>query len=856
MGWSSNMSTTNQYIVYEIGITQNSQSITNNTSNVTVQVWVTRTNSGYTTYGTGTVYCRINGALYSASITPSQKITNSGIYIFSTTLNIPHNSDGTKTLTCSAWISHERFSSNEQSYSQTLSTIPRKSELAVSNGTLGTTQTLTVTRKSTSFTHTITYTCGSYSGTICDKSTSTSISWTPPLEFANGEPNGGSVYISLKIETFNGSTSIGSNTYSITCAIPTSVVPTVSFTVGDAMGYLSTYSAYVQTKSKFQIAITAAGVYSSTIKSYSTSVDGKTFSDSSFTTDVIKNSGTLTITVTVTDSRGRTATTSKTVTVLAYVGPKISSFSVKRCNSSGGSDSAGAYLGLTFSASITALNSKNTAAYVVKYKKKTDRSYTSATLSSYAGSYSVSNGTYVFAASTSSSYDVILEVTDAFSTANKSGEGSSITKLFSWLNQGLGWAFGKVAEFKDALEVAWNTYIRSNLHVNGSVMVKGSTDIDGKNLLRKTSSKWSNWVTPTVNTNNIGTNFFYGYDLGKLTKDTPVSISFDIEFSGVTASSSGAFKVYSQEVYYPNADNPSSAVYDIGPIYGAMIIKSPPTDGVYHYTKTAALTRDCTAFNRMAFNIRCDYWGSGKYRVRNVKFEVGSSPTDWAPAPEDSVFTVDGPATFNGIAQFNSFPLDYQGQPITNGLTMYTGSGDSNAIDPNSTLYNLILTDHSNGPDSGLYYIHTMFYNTKSATSNRAQYAFPYSKTAPMYTRYYYNGSWSEWNMHDSVVAEGTSGDWYYRKYASGWAELWAYKASSLTTIGGQSSTGYVLLHYPFALTSQPKYFASFGVNAQAFCWPTYVGANTESMEAYGRGNGSANGTVCWFSFYVAGKWK
>ena len=681
MGWSSNMSTTNQYIVYEIGITQNSQSITNNTSNVTVQVWVTRTNSGYTTYGSGTVYCRINGSLYSASITPSQKITNSGIYIFSTTLNIPHNSDGTKTLTCSAWISHERFSSNEQSYSQTLSTIPRKSELAASNGTLGTAQTLTVTRKSTSFTHTITYTCGNYSGTICSKSSSTSISWTPPLEFANGAPNGTSVYISLKIETFNGSTSIGSNTGSITCAIPTSVVPTVSFAVSDAMGYLSTYSAYVQTKSKFQIAITAAGVYSSTVKSYSTSVYGKSFSDSSFSTVVIKNSGTLTITVTVTDSRGRTATASKTVTVLAYVGPKISSFSVKRCDSSGESTSSGEYLGVVFDATITSLNSINTAAYVVKYKKKTDTTYTSATLSSYAGIYSVDDGIFVFAADTSSSYDVILEVTDAFSTTNKSGEGSSITKLFSMLRKGLGWAFGKVAEIENALEIAWDTYVRKNLYV-------------------------------------------------------------------------------------------------------------------------------------------------------------------------------DGTSTFNGVAQFNSFPLDYQGQPITNGLTLYTGSGDTNSIDPNSTLYNLILTDHSNGPDSGLYYIHTMFYNTKSATTNRAQYAFPYSKTAPMYTRYYYNGSWSEWNMHDSVVAEGTSGDWYYRKYASGWAELWAYKASSLTTIGGQSSTGHVLLHYPFALTSQPKYFASFGVNAQAFCWPTYVGANTESMEAYGKGNGSANGTVCWFSFYVAAKWK
>lgn len=107
----------------------------------------------------------------------------------------------------------------------------------------------------------------------------------------------------------------------------------------------------------------------------------------------------------------------------------------------------------------------------------------------------------------------------------------------------------------------------------------------------------------------------------------------------------------------------------------------------------------------------------------------------------------------------------------------------------------------------------------------------------------------------DYIVEQGTSDDWYYRKYASGWAELWAYKTSSLTTISGQSSTGHVSLNYPFALTSQPKYFASFGVNYDAFCWLTYVGANTEKMEAYGKGNGTSNGTTCWFSFYVIGKW-
>ena len=482
MATSGEMSTDRIYIKYKITITQNSQSIANNTSNVTVKVNFYRTNTGYVSYGNGTVYCKINGTTYTAAVTPSQEITNAGIDLFTKTLNITHGSDGKKTLTCSAWISHDVVSSSEQSYSHVLTTIPRKSEMTVKNGTLGTAQTITVTKKSTSFTHTITYACGSYSGTICSKSSNTSISWTPKLDFANGAPNGTSVHISFKIETFSGSTSIGSNSYSIACAIPASVKPTVSFTVSDAMGYSATYGGYIQGKSKFSVSITASGVYNSTIKSYKTTVDGRTFASSSFTSDVIANSGTLTVTVTITDSRGRTATATSDVTVIPYSKPKFSSVSAKRCDSDGSSSSSGAYLNVVFNASVTSINSQNTADYSIKYKKKTETDYTEVTLSDYANNYSIIGGSYVFEADTSSNYDIQLTVMDAFSeSASVSIVGSSISKLLSFLNKGLGIAFGKVATIEDAAEFDFE--IRANKNVfdrfntlisNGLVLYTGS----------------------------------------------------------------------------------------------------------------------------------------------------------------------------------------------------------------------------------------------------------------------------------------------------------------------------------------------------------------------------------------------
>ena len=105
MGTSSTFSTSNTHVKYNITVNQNSQNVSNNCSNVSVYVRFWRDNQGYTTYGSGTCYCKINGTTYSATVSPSQKITDSGINLFSKTLDIYHNNDGTKTLTCSAWIS-------------------------------------------------------------------------------------------------------------------------------------------------------------------------------------------------------------------------------------------------------------------------------------------------------------------------------------------------------------------------------------------------------------------------------------------------------------------------------------------------------------------------------------------------------------------------------------------------------------------------------------------------------------------------------------------------------------------------------------------------------------------------------
>lgn len=440
-----------------------SQSIANNTSTINWKLELISGSSGRIDASAAKTWTvTVNGVKYSG--TNNVSIANNATKVLASgTTTIGHATNGTKTFSYSfsqqfsITFSGASIGTKTGAGSGTLTTIARKSSLAASNGTLGTAQTLTVSRQSSDFTHTITYKCGNASGTIVTNSSNTSLTWTPPLTLANQNTTGTSVTVVFTITTYSGGVSVGSNTKTISCGIPSSVKPTVSLSVSDASGHSWTYGNYIQGMSKFNVGVTAAGSYGSTIKAYKTTADGKTYTTASFTTDIIAGSGTLTISVTVTDSRGRTATASTTATVLPYAAPKITAMTVYRCDAEGNGSTSGAYLAVTFSSSVTSLNAKNAATYTVQYKKTSASAYTTQTLTNYAGQFSVSNGKFIFAADTASSYNIILTVADSHKSAAKTATGASVKKLWSVLRNGLGFAFGKVAELEDVLEIGFKT---------------------------------------------------------------------------------------------------------------------------------------------------------------------------------------------------------------------------------------------------------------------------------------------------------------------------------------------------------------------------------------------------------------
>lgn len=337
----------------------------------------------------------------------------------SKTITVDHNSDGSKTVTLSAsWDCGFDSSYTPRtlsvSGSVTLPTIPRAATLSYGAMTMGTAATIKITPPVSGATSTITYKFGSASGTIVTKTSAASVSWTPPTSLAAQIPNSASGTGTLTVETYSGSTKLGSRAYTVTISVPSTMTPTLTVAISDPTGRADTYGGYIQSKSRLKVELTAAGVQGSTIKSYAIKVgDILSATSDTATSGYLPASGSLTVTASATDSRGRTKTVTQTVTVTPYVSPTISALAVVRCKANGTEDPTGAYAKATFSGAITALGGKNTATYRVETRETGTETW-STVATAAAGQYSPTDVSVVFAAAANKKYDVRMVAVDAF----------------------------------------------------------------------------------------------------------------------------------------------------------------------------------------------------------------------------------------------------------------------------------------------------------------------------------------------------------------------------------------------------------------------------------------------------------
>lgn len=464
--------TNNEFVSCKI-VWSASQSISGNYTDVTATLSFSRTNTGYTTSGTFTGNLYINGV--ATAFSKYASITyNSNTVICTATTRVYHNDDGSKSITISATGGRSSPYLGIQSCSATvtLDTIPRASSISVGTLTMNSSGSISVSRASSAFTHTITYKFGSASGTICTKSSSTSVSWTPPLTLANQVPNATSGVGTLTCDTYNGSTKIGSKSISFTLNVPSGVVPTIgSFTTERVNNSVpSGWGIYVKGKSQCKLKINSPeGAYGSTIKSYSIK-QGSTVlaSSASVTTPVLNTTGTITFTAIVTDSRGRTASKTASISVVDYVAPSITSILTQRCTSDGTVQDDGTFIRCLCKFTFASCSGKNSASGTVQFRKvgdsnwSTGESFSSNVVKVIGGEVDIDN-----------SYEVRFQVEDAFGGVVQIDVVSTSFSTMEFRKGGKGIAFGKASEKEDTFECAFEAEFGKGLDVGGHITFDG-----------------------------------------------------------------------------------------------------------------------------------------------------------------------------------------------------------------------------------------------------------------------------------------------------------------------------------------------------------------------------------------------
>lgn len=422
-------------VTLRFGWWQDSQSIANNTSVVGWHLQLVTTGGSISSSASKSWNVTVNGSNYSGTCTIGVG-TNSTKTLASGSTTIAHNADGTKTFSFSfsqqfdinysgvGWIGTKSGSG-----SGTLSTIPRTSSVSSTNANIGENITISISRASSSFTHTLTYAFCGLTGTIATKTSSTSVSWTLPTSFYGQMPNTKSSWGRIICDTYSGSTKIGSSECRFDVYIKESTnKPGISATVVDVNDATKALTGdenkLIKYYSKVKFSITSSPKNSSATKGIYVIYNGQTFTGGSgnswtdYFSDVISGS----YVCRVTDTRDFSNSLTINKTLINYV--KITcAMTVSNPTASG--ECTLTIKGNYFNGSFGATNNTLTVQY-----KKDDGSWTNATASLSGNTYTATVN--LTGLDYTQAYTFQARATDKLATATTDTKRVKSTPIFDW----------------------------------------------------------------------------------------------------------------------------------------------------------------------------------------------------------------------------------------------------------------------------------------------------------------------------------------------------------------------------------------------------------------------------------------
>ena len=444
------------------------QSIEKNTTTISWTLKGAGSHSGYYLAAPFTVVIDGDVVYYS---TTRIELYN-GTTVASGTKTITHNADGTRSFKVDMSAAIYYFDVNVwNNKTWTLDTIPRASGVSCAEGYIGSPLAISISRHSTAFTHSLSYAFGSATGSIKDKTTETSIPWTPDIELCKQIPSALSGTCTITCDTYNGTSKIGSSSCKVKIAVPDWVQLEPNENCGSVNPYntgteAANISEFVQGYSKAEVTfipenIGTSKAYGATPKSYYISFAGTNSTTSPYRTGVINTAGAKQITCYVVDTRNRTTSFTLPFTVQAYSSPTLSDVSIFRCDQHGNKDDNGTYIYAKATATYSDLAGNNNVTFDVGYAVQGGGITERKTMPS--GEALILGDGYV---STNSTYIVEIRLIDRLNRGAIYTDYVPTEKVF--LQGGFGGnsaGFGKPPERDNVLDVAWDLQTRGDLYI-------------------------------------------------------------------------------------------------------------------------------------------------------------------------------------------------------------------------------------------------------------------------------------------------------------------------------------------------------------------------------------------------------